>query len=103
MFEDHSSNTAITTDCRHLEVDGDPSPSIQRAINLLLKARKYAEDTGKNTWEFALTIGELRSEGVAKNELRWLVSRGYVEHAVEVAATGSERAFNRDVNLRFCK
>jgi hypothetical protein len=103
MFEDHFSNTAIIPDCRIPEVDGQRPPSIQRAVWLLLKASMYAEDTGKKTWEFAVTIGELRREGIAKNELRWLVSRGYVEHAVELTRTGSERSFDRDVNLRFCK
>src|SRR4051812_31868004 len=76
----------------------------ERAIDRLRAASDYAEDTGRNAWEFAVTIGELRRVGVGENELRWLVCRGYVEHATEITTTnGSERTFDRNVNLRFCR
>jgi hypothetical protein len=76
----------------------------RRAIYRLRTAKNYAEDTGRNAWEFAVTIGELRRDGVGENELRWLVCRGYVEHATEnITTSGSERTFDRHVNLRFCK
>jgi hypothetical protein len=103
MFKDELPHTARKRDCRIPEVGGCLPRSTQRAIRRLLKASGYAEDTGRNAWDFAVTIGELRRDGVAENELRWLVCRGYVEHADEVTTTGNERAFNHNVSLRFSK
>src|SRR5262245_3982291 len=100
MATDEFTHKPITPDWRPLEGNGGLPHSIQQAICLLVKARKYAEDTGQDVWEFALTIGELRRNGVAENELRWLVCRGYVEHADEISTSGSERSFNRHVSLR---
>lgn len=87
-----------------VDADGRLPQLTRRAIYRLRTARNYAEDTGRNAWEFAVTISELRRDGVGENELRWLVCRGYVEHATEIITTsGSERTFDRHVNLRFCK
>jgi hypothetical protein len=87
-----------------VDADGRLPQLTRRAIYRLRTARNYAEDTGRNAWEFAVTISELRRDGVSENELRWLVCRGYVEHATEIITTsGSERTFDRHVNLRFCK
>jgi hypothetical protein len=102
MFQDEFPQTVVSVDCRIPGADGTLPHSIQRAFSLLLKASIYAEDTGRDTWEFAITIGELLRDGVSENELRWLVCRGYVEHAEEVTSTGGERAFDRHVSLRFC-
>lgn len=103
MFKDEIPHKAVNRDCRIPDVAGCLPRATQRAIGRLLKASNYAEDTGRNSWEFAVTIGELRRDGVAENELRWLVCRGYVEHAEEVTTTGNERAFNHHVSLRFSK
>ena len=103
MFKDEFPHVAVNRDCRIPVVDVRPPRSTQRAITRLLKANNYAEDTGRNVWEFAVTIAELRRDGVAENELRWLVCRGYIEHADEVVTTGNERAYNRHVSLRFGK
>lgn len=100
---DEFPHTAVNRDCRIADVDGCLPRSTQRAICQLLKASNYAEDTGRDAWEFAVTIGELRRDGVSENELRWLVCRGYIEHAEEVTTTSNERAFDRHVSLRFCK
>ncbi len=103
MFKDEGPHIAGNQNCGIADVDGRVPQSTQRAMCQLLKASNYAEDTGRNVWEFAVTIDELRREGVVENELRWLVCRGYIEHAEEVTAKGSERAFDRHVSLRFCK
>ncbi len=103
MFKDELPHTAVKRDYRDSDVAGCIPHSTQRALCQLLKASNYAEDTGRNAWEFAVTIGELLRDGVTENELRWLVCRGYVEHAEEVTSTGKERAFDHHVSLRFCK
>jgi hypothetical protein len=103
MFQDESEHIAASRRCQIPHVDGGVSQSIPRAMSLLLKASTYAEDTSRQVWEFAVTIGELLRDGVAENELRWLVCRGYIEHAEEVTAIGNERVFDHRVSLRFCQ
>lgn len=58
--------------------------SAQRGLALLLQAREYARQLGKDPWEFAVEIGELRRERMTVNDLRWLVFRGLIEHACDV-------------------
>jgi len=103
MYEDEVPHATAERHCRIPDVNECLSRSTQQSIGRLLVARNYAEDTGRNVWEFAVTIGELRRDGVTENELRWLVCRGYVEHAEEVTTTGHERAFDHHVSLRFNK
>jgi hypothetical protein len=103
MYEDVVPHAAAERHCRVPDVNDCLSRSTQQSIGRLLVARNYAEDTGRNAWEFAVTIGELRRDGVTENELRWLVCRGYVDHAEEVTTTGNERAFDHHVSLRFSK
>src|SRR4029079_15923770 len=88
---------------RFVGADGRLPHLSKRAIYRLRTARNYAEDTGRSAWEFAVTIGELRRDGVTENELRWLVCREYIEHAEEVTTTSNERKFNHHVSLRFSK
>jgi len=89
--------------CPTAEGDLHHPPSIARAIGRLSKARCYAADTGRNIWEFAVTIDELRRDGINESDLRWLVCRGYVEHAREISTTCPEREYDHHVSLRFCK
>jgi len=103
MFKDESPEVAIGHSCRIDGVDGDLVQSTQRVICRLLKAYNYAADTGRNPWEFAVTIGEILRDGVSENELRWLACRGYVDHAQELPSTGSERTFDHHVSLRLGK
>jgi hypothetical protein len=103
MFQDELSHIAAKRQCRNPDVAGCLPHSTQRALCQLLQASNYADDTSRNAWEFAVTIGELLRGGVTENELRWLVCRDYIEHAEEVTSTGKERAFDHHVSLRFCK
>jgi hypothetical protein len=103
MFIDEFPPAATHASFRNSEVDGCISRSTQRAVYRLLTASNYAEDAGRNAWEFAVTISELRRDGVTENELRWLVCRGYIEHAEEVTAPGLERGFDHHVSLRFSR
>src|SRR5829696_1075832 len=103
MFKDEFPHKLDNWDWQLREVDDGRPRSTQRVISRLVKASHYAQDTGRDPWEFAVTIAELRRDGVAENELRWLVCRGYIEHAEEVTTTSSERVFNHDVSLRFSK
>jgi hypothetical protein len=103
MFPDVARHSAGNQVCRIAENNEQLPGSVAQAIDRLLSARRYAEGTDRNIWEFALTIAELRRDGVTESDLRWLVCRGFIEHANEVATTSGERTFDRNVNLRFCK
>lgn len=70
----------------------------------LLEAREYADDTNTDRWNFALEIGELRSVGLTKSDLRYLVLKGYAEHARETTLPGeATRSFHKSHGLTFSK
>lgn len=96
VIEPHQAGSQV-----RLIVEGDARFSV---IRRLRQAYQYAEEVGCSYWEFAVTIGELRRDGVGENDLRWLVRRGYLEHADEVIAKlSNEREFEHRVSLRFTK
>jgi hypothetical protein len=103
MYQEVFPHKKTDRNCRIADDNGRLAQSTEQAIYRLLEASSYADDTGRNAWEFAVTIDELRRDGVSENELRWLVCRGYVEHATEISTTGNVRTFDRHVTLRFCE
>lgn len=104
MYQEVFPHTNQNSMERRGNVDGRLRQSTEQALLRLLKASHYAEDTARNPWDFAVTISELRRDGVGENELRWLVCRGYVEHANEdTSAAGNARTFDHHVSLRFSK
>src|SRR4051794_30538672 len=98
MYPDVVPRSAGNPVCRIAESSEQLPGSAAKAIDQLLNARRYAEGTDRDIWEFALTIAELRRDEVTESDLRWLICRGYVEHANEVATTSGERTFDRHVN-----
>lgn len=72
------------------------------ALMLLWKAYRYAQDANRDVWDFALELDTLLQAGVTHTDLRWLVAKGFVKHACELAieATG-QRAFGPDGGLHF--
>jgi hypothetical protein len=101
MFNDEVA--AVRSGCLADDIDGPLSKSMHRSLYQLLRGSKYARNTGRDVWEFALTIDELRRAGVSASDLRWLVCRGYIEHAEELVKTGKDRSFDHEVSLRFSK
>jgi hypothetical protein len=76
------------------------------ALARLLVAHKYANELNRSLWDFAVEIEVLKQFGVTGVELRWLVCRGFVEHAREVSsATAASRQFEMKGknNLTFFK
>ena len=57
---------------------------LKRSLATLLEAFDYAVDTESERWDFAVSILELRDAGLNDSDMRWLVRRGFVEHAREV-------------------
>ena len=70
-------------------VDGigrqEPERRIRAALSHLVKAYDYACDVECDPWEFAIEMERLVSVGLSANDLRWLVKKGYIDHAREVS------------------
>ncbi len=80
------------------------APRIRAAILALLEAHEYGQDLERTDWDFALEIGSLRQMNLSNSDLRWLVGRGVIDHAVEVTAPGDpERCFRQSSRLLFLR
>ncbi len=80
------------------------APRIQAALVQLIEAYRYAQDVDRDVWDFAVEMGSLSALGLTRSDLRWLVCKGYVEHAREVTQPGEGgRAFRSTGNLTFRK
>src|SRR5919198_5006355 len=67
---------------------------------LLRDALERAGELRQDAWDFAVEIRKLRAAGLTHSDLRWLVCKGYAEHAVEGRSTDvSRRSFLRLANL----
>jgi hypothetical protein len=62
----------------------------QDALCLLLEAYHYARELRCSLWNFAVEIDTLRQMGCTNSEFRWLVCKGYVDHAPETTMPGEE-------------
>lgn len=72
------------------------------ALVLLLEALGYARELERSPWDFAVEIAALYQTGLTASALRWLVCKGYVEHACELTTQGrGARDFRRSEGLRF--
>lgn len=77
---------------------------LKPAFDVLLAAFDYADDAGSDKWEFAVSIRHLHELGLSEIDLRWLVQKGYVEHAREMTLPGdSTRQFRPTGEVTFCK
>ncbi len=75
---------------------------IRPALGVLLEAVRYAEQTSGDYWEFSVEIDRLSALGLTRNDFRWLVRKGLVEHQREVTLEGDDgRAFRRTGDLTF--
>jgi hypothetical protein len=73
-------------------------------LDRLLRAYECAQDVGCDLWDFALEVRELRAAELTNSDLRWLVCKGYAEHAREVTLPGEDcRSFRRVKGLTFTK
>lgn len=55
----------------------------QEGLRLLFDGYRYACELGWDRWEFAVEIELLYAAGLTNNDLRWLIAKGFVEHALE--------------------
>lgn len=74
----------LVTEKRKSQVSLETLPSkIPLALAELLQDHSYAIDLSKDIWEFATEIGRLYDIGLNQNDLRWMMGRGWLEHAAE--------------------
>ena len=52
-------------------------------------------DADRSPWDFAVEIESLTEAGLTTSDLRWLVTKGYLEQAYRLPATVMQRRFNR--------
>jgi len=81
---------------------GPVAAHMGRSLWLLRQAYEYAAELRRDVWDFAVEISSLREVGVSNSDLRWLVCKEYVDHAVEIALmTNNGREFHRSGPLTF--
>ena len=61
-------------------------PQLDGAFRQREHAKASPRDAQRETWDFAVEIESLLAEGLTRSDLRWLVSKGYLEHADEANA-----------------
>lgn len=66
-------------------------PRLRPGLCLLLDGHYYAQELGRDRWEFAVEIELLHAAGLNNNDLRWLVGKGYAEQSVETKSKGKVR------------
>jgi hypothetical protein len=61
---------------------------------MLQRAYEVAGTENAHIWDYAIEARALRAAGVTDTDLRWLISKGYVEHKVETTNTAAlQRSF----------
>ena len=77
-------------------------PKIRAALSQLREAYDYARQTHNDLWEFAVEMEGLLILGLTVSDLRWLIGKGYVEHACECTnPSDATRRFMPIQNLAF--
>src|SRR5207245_4252755 len=79
------------------------APGIQAGLALLTEALTCAREFQRDVWDFAVDIHCLRGAGLSDSSLRWLLCKGYAEHAIETTGPRApQRNFRRAGSLMFC-
>ena len=67
---------------------GEPrNQKIRTAIGLLMEGKDYAEDTGCDCWDFAVSIEQLCRFNINESDLRWLVKKNTLTIHVKSRST----------------
>jgi hypothetical protein len=102
---DTALNTHVRThDRRGAAATVKCSMKLHGAFHEFLKALEYADELQTTSWDFAVELLTLRRLRVTNNDLRWLVSKGFIEHAIETTLIDdSKRRFKPSWGLKFRK
>jgi hypothetical protein len=76
---------------------------LRSRLGELLVADEYARELACSPWDFSVEMDRLLARGLTTSDLRWLVKRGYLNHAREVTGPDdAERQFDsQSHNLAF--
>lgn len=69
---------------------GEIAEELHAALQLLLTAHDRTRAQNCNHWDLAVEIADLRSLGVMRADLRWLLSNNYLDHAIGWSRPGVE-------------
>lgn len=73
---------------------------ITSGLQVLVEAYEDAASSGRDVWQFAVRLGEMHATGLTSTDVRWLISRGLVRHALErTEAVAEQRSFASSENL----
>lgn len=79
-------------------------PRVKAALIGMLEAVEYSRDVEASVWDFAIEVASLRRLQLSRSDMRWMVARGFVDHALEVTLPGDfERSFRKPARLLFSK
>lgn len=71
------------------------------SLSALLRAFEYAQSTRRPAWDFAVDVEQLRATGLSDCDMRWLVCKGFVQHALEKSRpAGMQRTIDEEPILR---
>jgi hypothetical protein len=71
------------------------------SFKLLLRAARYAQNSQQPVWNFTTSVSTLRTLGLQDCDLRWLVIKGYLDHAYDASARGAPRITESTPPTRF--
>jgi hypothetical protein len=75
---------------------------LRAAFEQAVDALAYARASDRDAWEYAIEMDSLVKVGLTVGDLRWMVTQGYLQHAVEVTSVSdSQRRFLGGQNLAF--
>jgi hypothetical protein len=81
-----------------------PAGELRTGLSELANAYRYSIELGVDIWIFALEIQTLRDFGLTNSDLRYLICKGYVDHAGEVKLSGQEeRSFRSTGRIHFSR
>ncbi len=89
----------VSTLNRLPSADVGVTPEVIAGLSLLLEAHVYCERFGRDAWDFAVDIQSLRRAGLTNNTLRWMVCKGWLNHALEVSPGDASTRVFRDSGL----
>jgi hypothetical protein len=75
--------------------------TVERAVSLLREAAAYAEQFGRDRWDFAVDLKSLVAAGCGFNDLRWLLCAGFAQHGNELSGSATSRQFKINHSMSF--
>ena len=78
------------------------TPEMERGATLLLQAMILASQVARDPWDFAVEIATLQAVGMSNSDLRWMICKGFVQHAYEeTESQAPNRKFRPNGELSF--